>query len=311
MSATFSADEILYCTHGRIAAGTINDQKGRLVWDLEDVRDGDWFVALASGSHDSHDYLHMAFDLGAQGCVVNKRTRYSFAPKNRTLISVADTAVALMQSVSYWRHLVGPIAVGVVASHGRRATVKLLHQLLKDTFRCHIALESDRFGCARDVLTMPADAQVLLFEAGAVERGDVARIGAALSPDIAVIGRTQHPIPSVGRNALSAALYCEILETVDLCKSGRAIVYDDSPAIAERSELLLMGLASTSYLQKSQSLQEFSESDLDRFAKFAEIATGQPVKTAEVWCALEAARAIGLSSQQIGAAIGRTVAAYL
>jgi UDP-N-acetylmuramyl pentapeptide synthase len=310
MSATFSADEILYSTHGRIAAGGINDQKGRLVWDLEDIRDGDWFVALAAGYDDSHDHLQMAFELGAQGCVVNNRTRYSFAPSDGTLISVADTSVALMQLVSYWRHIVRPIAVGVVGSNGRRSIVKLLHQLLKDSFRCHIALESDRFGCARDVLSMPEDAQVLLFEAGAVERGDVARIGSALCPDVAVIGRVEHPIPSAERDARIAELYCEILETVDRSKAGIAIVYDANPAIAERSKLLLTGLASTSYVQRSNSLQEFSESELDSFIKFAEIATGQPVKTAEVWCALEAARAIGLSSQQISSAIGRTVAAY-
>lgn len=307
MGALFSADEILYSTNGRIAAGGIDDHKGRLVWDLEDIRAGDWFLALAFGEVDTHDYLSMAFEMGAQGCLVNRRTRYSSAPKGRTLISVAETSVALFELVSYWRHVVHPATVGVSGSTGRRATIELIHHLLRNSFKCHVAYEGGGFGCASGVLSMPEGTDLLLFEAGAVERGDVARIGSALAPNVAVITRTKHPLPSARRDAHIAALYCEILETVNRFNCGSAVVYDENPAVRERCMQLLPGLVATLYSDSGDSVQPFSQTGLDSLCKQVELVTEQPVMTADLWCAMEAARAIGLSSEQINAAMKKAV----
>lgn len=307
MGASFSAEQILDATQGRIAVGFIDDQKGRLVWDLDDVRHGDWFLALSSGYHDAHDSLSTAFELGAHGCIVNRRSRYSFAPKDRTLISVLDTKVALLQLMSLWRHEVHPITVGVVGSTGRRATIKLLHHLLQGSFKCHIAFDSGG-SCARDVLLMPESTEVLLFEAGAVERGDVARIGAALNPNVGVIVRTQHPLPSPERDARTAALYCEILETVDRYNPGMAVVYDANPAVRELARQLLPGLVSTTYSQTAGRVQELSPPKLELLIKSLEIEEEQSVTAAEVWCAVETARALGLSFDQMEAAIENAVA---
>ncbi|MBX9723034.1 MAG: hypothetical protein K2X81_16655 [Candidatus Obscuribacterales bacterium] len=309
MVALFTADEILYSTHGRIAAGGIDDHKGRLVWDLEDIQTGDWFLALAYGAVDTHDYLSMAFEMGAHGCLVNRRSRYSFAPKGRTLISVAETSVALLELVSYWRHAVHPTTVGVAGSMGRRATIELIHHLLRNSIKCHVAFDGGGFGCASDVLSMPEGTELLLFEAGAVERGDVARMGSALAPNIAVITRTQHPLPSVKRDAQIAALYCEILETVNRFNCGSAVVYDENPAVRERCMQLLPGLVATMYSDRGDSVQTFSQAGVDSLCKQIELVTEQPVMPADLWCALEAARAIGLSYEQINAAIGKAVTA--
>ncbi|MBX9770431.1 MAG: hypothetical protein K2X29_03625 [Candidatus Obscuribacterales bacterium] len=309
MGASFTADEILYSTYGRIEAGCIDDQKGHVVWKLEDVGEGDWFLALPAAQEDAHDRLSAAFDLGARGCIVNRRSRYSFAPKDRTLLSVPDTKVALLELVRYWRYAVRPIAVGVAGSTGRRATILLLRHLLQDSFQCHIAFESSVLGWAEDVLLMPQATGVLLFEAAGVERGDVARIGGVLTPDIAVITRIQHPLPSPTRDAHIAALYCEILETVNRYERSMAVIYDGTTAVQERCGQLLSGLTATSYSQRTGNTQAFSEGlELESLNKSIEFATGQRVTAAEVWCAIETARAIGLNSGQIEAAVGKVVA---
>ncbi len=309
MVALFSADEILRLTHGRIAAGGTNDHKGRLVWSLEEIRTGDWFLASVCGSIDTHDYLSIAFEKGAHGCVVNRRSRYSSAPEGRTLISVAETSVALLELVSYWRHAVNPTTVGVAGNMGRRAVIELIRHFLNDSFKCHVAFDGGGYGCVSDVLSMPEGTEILLFEAGAVERGDVARIGSALAPDLAVIARTQHPLPSVERDASIAMMYCEILETVNRDNCGRAVVYDENLAVRERCKPMLSGLVAALYSDREDTEQEFSPLGLDSLCEKVELITGQPATSAEVWCAVEAARSIGLSPVQISAAIGRAVTA--
>ncbi len=122
-----------------------------------------------------------------------------------------------------------------------------------------------------------------------------------------MIGRIQHPLPSAERDARTAALYCEILETVDRYNPGMAVVYDANPAVRERCRHLLPGLVSTTYSQTSGRLQELSPQKLAGLRQSLGIDEDQTVTSAEVWCAIETARAIGLNFDQIEAAIGTAV----
>ncbi len=300
MGALFSGNEILYCTHGFIASGGTGDQTGKLVWNLDDIGPGDWFLALFE---DSHDQLSAAIERGAQGCIVHRRSRYPFAPRNATLIAVPDTKVALLELVRYWRYAVRPVVLGVVGSVGRRATIKVLHHLLRyGNFKCHVAFESGLggSGCAGDVLSMPKGTDVLLFEAGALEKGDVARIAGALSPNIAVMARVQHPLPSPARDAHTAGLYCEILETIN----QSAVIYDMNLAVQERSRQVLNGLPAIFYSENYDSAPAFSDTEIiDCLSIRMSSLIQEPVTGVELWCAVEAARAIGLSSSRIDAAL--------
>lgn len=292
MTAKFTADEILYVTHGRIARGSAGNRKGRLVWDLDEIRTDDWFVAMPSGQEDSHDLLSAALSRGAQGCLVNRRQRYCFSPPDGTLISVADTEIALLELAGYWRNTAAEKVVTVTGTIGRKETINYLELLLRRMYRCHIAIEDGALRCLPDLLSMPAGTELLIAEVSGVNRGDIARVGNYLRPDLAVITNTQHPIPSEAREARLAALNCEILETINELGNGTAIVYDRNPALRERSKLLLKGLRSVYFSESSSSP---AKSRLTWLTRNGAVALNETKVQANAWCALTAAVCLGFS----------------
>lgn len=292
MSARFTGDEILYAANGRIVSGGIGSETGRVSWELEDIGEGDWFIAMPRGEEDAHDRLSVAFEHGARGCIVNRQSRYSFTREAGTLIAVADTKVAILELVRYWRHAVNPKVIAVVATVGRRAIINMLESLLKDTYRCHTAFERNGLSCVSDVLEMPKDTELLIAEVSGLERGDVARIGSCLVPDLAIIGKTQHPLPSVERDARTAALHCEILDTLRDYEGGAAVVYDHNPAVKERARQMMYGLRSASFSE----MPEIPRCSERRWlTEHVSLSNGQEPSEVDIWCAVKGAHALGLS----------------
>ncbi len=296
MTAVYTAEQILDVTHGRIARGSIGDLPGRLVWELDDITQNDWFVAMSFGTEDSHDALSTAIDLGAQGCIVNNRSRYCFAPADGTLISVADTEIALLELARCWRDAAPRLKVVTVTGttvHGRQNTMSFLEFLLRGKYRCHTALERGALRCLPDVLSMPEGTELLIAEVSGVNRGDIARIGSCLNPDLAIITTTKHPLPSEVRDARVAALNCEILETIN--KNGMAVVYDRNPAVQERASFLLNGLRSIRFSEESQNL---SKSSLTWLVENSGITQVEKPVEVNAWCAVTAAVCLGFSLEE-------------
>lgn len=292
MSATFTGDEILYAATGRIVSGGIGNEAGHVKWDLDYIDKGDWFVATSSGSQDTHDQLSVAVKRGARGCIVNERNRYSFTTRADTLISVADTKLAILDLARYWRHVVNPKVIVVVGTLGRKSIINILESLLKDRYRCHKALEHNGLSCVSDVLEMPKDTEILLAEVSGKDRGDVARLGSSLAPDLAIIGKTQHPLPSVERDAATAALHCEILDTLRNFADGCAVVYDQNHAVRERAQQMLHGLRSVTF---SQSPGIPGELELRRLTNHINRANSESWSEVDLWCAANGAQVLGLT----------------
>ncbi|MBX9949949.1 MAG: hypothetical protein K2Y39_12345 [Candidatus Obscuribacterales bacterium] len=291
MSATFTGDEILYAANGRIVSGGIGNEAGRLVWNLDDIQHGDWFVAMSRGAEDTHDQLSVALERGARGCIVNKQSRYSFTNRAATLIAVADTKVAILELANYWRHAVNPKVIVVVATIGRKAIINILEFLLKEMYRCHKAFEGNGLSCVSDVLEMPKNTQLLIAEVSGADRGDVARVGYRLGPDIAIIGKAYHPLPSFERTARTAALHCEILDTIR--EGGCAVVYDNNPAVKERAIRMLYGLRSVLF---SEAPDTPFVPELRRLTEHIDFRDGQMPTEVDIWCAVKGAQSVGFSA---------------
>ncbi len=295
MSAKFTGEEILTAAAGKLVCGgfarTNGSGAGGLAWNLTELIPGDWFIAMSDGAEDTHDQLADAFDLGARGCICNKQNRYSFTNGTGTLISVADTRVAMLELLSLWRQVVNPKVIAVVGT-GRKTIMNILEFLLKDTYRCHKAFESNGLSCIPAVLEMPKETELLIAELSGVERGDIARIGACLSPDIAVIAKTQHPLPSPERDAKIAALHCEILDTIRDHDGACAVVYDQNRAVKERSKRMLGGLRSVLF---SQSPELLDRRELHWLKNTIDANDGHEPSEVDLWCAVKAAQALGLS----------------
>lgn len=307
MSFQFSGEEILYATNGHLKSGTISDTRGKVTWNIDEVEKGDWFLAIPSPLRDPHDCLNLAFVRGASGVIVNRRHRYASASLGGTIITVSDTKTALFDLVRQWRFRIKPNVVAVSGSFGRRATMILLAQLLKERFKTHIAFMGNLgwLGSIKEVLSMPEDTEVLIFEAGAVDRGDIARLGSALLPNFAVLTQTRHPLSSPERDALAAALYCEILETLSEPGDEQVVaaIYDNSEPVRVRVDEVLAGSHLTtrrySVSGKSSLAHEVAPESLAELSAAMEKVIGQPVTRAELWCAIETALALGVTNAEL------------
>lgn len=291
MTALFTANEIVDVTRGRNLRPSDSDRPGRLVFTLDDITPGDWFVALSFGTTDSHDYLCEAIEKGAQGCIVNRRRRYSLAPSSGALISVPDTELALLELAEYWRGGADRKVVTVTGTVGRKETIRLLEFLLAREFRCHVALDHGELGCLPDLLSMPAETDLLIVEVSGANRGDVARTGSYLKPDIAIITSSHHPLPSPTRDSQMAALQCEILDALDEGEGGTAIVFDHNPAVAEKARSMSGGLRMIHYSRESLNL---SRTGLTWLSESCSLSRNGHTE-ANAWCAVQAAVELGFS----------------
>lgn len=304
MTASFNAEEILYATGGFVRSGAICDQKASLSWELGTMSEGDWFLAIPSELNDERGCAKSALNKGAGGLIVSRGTRCSSITREIPIITVSDAQVALLDLVRHWRYRVRPIVVGVSGSTGRRSTMILLSQLLKEQFKTHLAFMSTlgAFGCVKEVLSMPLNTEVLIFEAGAAKRGDIKSLAGALEPDLGVITPISHPLPSPERDYLSASLYCELLETLADFPRDRvgAVIFDENPAVQKRVDEVLTDLIGQKYSLSGKSISHrLSQNSLNELRHEMERTLHLTVSRAELWCAVEAAKVLGISKQTL------------
>lgn len=103
MPASYSAEEIIELTQGRMAQGMVPDDAGAVATDTRRPLESTWFVALVGKNFDGHDFIGDAFCAGALGCIVEDRGSYPIAATSFPLIAVDDTEVALGALVKNWR----------------------------------------------------------------------------------------------------------------------------------------------------------------------------------------------------------------
>ena len=305
MPAKFSTQDIVEATNGIILSEGKNKVVGRVVWKLEDIQSGDWFIAISSSYQDSHDDLKEAVTRGACGCIVNRRANYAFAPKDSdiNLIAVADTKSALLDLVRAWRFKVNPRVIGVSGGSGRQSTMVLIHEFLKENYRIHLAFMNSItwLSCIKEVLAMPAETELLIFEAGGIERGDVSRISGSLDPQFAVLTRLNKELTVFKRDVLQAAMYCEILEAIDNSNdNGYAVIYDASPLVTARVKDLQCNYQANLFSQTSSlSLNWLKAIEIETISAAMQDAIGCNVMLGDLWCAVETAKAMGLTQAKI------------
>lgn len=135
-----------------------------------------------------------------------------------------------------------------------------------------------------------------------MERGDITRVGGTLEPELAVLTQIRHPLPSAARDAFVAALYCELLETVLVSneKVPSAVIYDNNVAVQERACAIAKDLNALRFSQGKQSIaNSLPESAVQELSNAMQSAIGQSVSRAEIWCAVEAARVLGISDSAL------------
>ncbi|MEQ8253135.1 MAG: Mur ligase domain-containing protein, partial [Smithellaceae bacterium] len=93
----FTVEQVLQATGGVLLSGNAEKVFYGVTTDSRQVKKGNLFVALQGEKYDGHDFVELAIEQGAAGCLVHSAVKLNLnaAGKEAALIKVADTLQAL------------------------------------------------------------------------------------------------------------------------------------------------------------------------------------------------------------------------
>jgi len=196
--------------------------------DTRTLGPGALFVAIKGERFDGHDHLAAARAAGASGAVVRRGT-----PRVEGLAwyEVDDTLQAYgFLARARRRTIPGPV-VAIGGANGKTSTKEMCAAALRTRYRVHATPANDNnlVGVPKTILAAPPDTEVLVIEAGASVRGELARLRPVIEPTMTITTNVAvSHLDGFGDLAGVLAEELDLLDGVPL-----AIVGTEPPALAE------------------------------------------------------------------------------
>jgi UDP-N-acetylmuramyl pentapeptide synthase len=295
MVATFTAEEILEITTGRLAQGMMPDENeaAEICIDTREIKEGAWFVALRGDRFDGHDFLGDAFASGALGCIVSERGSYPIASSSFPLIAVDDTMIALKNLARNWRRRLSPTVVAVTGSKSQPFGIvtQLMARVMGSCFdeQFHflpptaVLPAGEALTC---LLSMDEMARYCLFELTPRSVDELSLFCGALAPNILIVtndGYRDLKAGAAGGDAIEAL--AEVLANMDPRK--KMVISEDPPGTE---------------------MQKFAAVFPGRFEVYSETAENPLVGgdfsenrelAQHLWCVFTAAREMGVDEAEV------------
>jgi len=222
-----SVDEIAAIVGGTVQGDGAVTVTAPAVLDGRQAEPGGLFVAFAGENVDGHNYAEQA---GAVGAVAVLGTR----PTPLPTVVVEDAEVALQVLAA---HVVGrlrdkPTVVGVTGSQGKTSTKDLLAAVLSSAASTIATIGSlnNELGVPLTMLRATSASRFLLLEMGARHVGDIAKLTALATPDVAlVLNAGQAHLGKFGSREAIAQAKGELVQ--GLRPVGTAILNADDPRV--------------------------------------------------------------------------------
>ncbi|MGB9757131.1 MAG: UDP-N-acetylmuramoyl-tripeptide--D-alanyl-D-alanine ligase [Candidatus Bipolaricaulaceae bacterium] len=147
--------------------------------DSRRIQPGELFVALPGQKRDGHDFLAEAFARGAVGALASRDPGVG-----HNLILVSDVKKALWDLARWRRESLDFVAVGITGSFGKTTAKELLAAALSTTYRVFRTPESynTEIGVPLSLLSLPADAEIGVFELAESDPEELRRLCELLQP---------------------------------------------------------------------------------------------------------------------------------
>ncbi len=234
-SMRFSLREIADATGGTLYGDPDLTVQGIAI-DSRAVTPGGLFVAIRGESHDGHHYLSAAIDLGAAAFLLHLDAEGADgAPR----VEVMDTTRALGDLAAYARKRWGGKVIAITGSAGKTTTKELTAAALTGAGSRVLKTAgnlNNQFGVPMTVFGLTDEHDVAVLEVGTSARGEIARLGEIVQPDVAVV-------------LLAAAAHTKDLGSVDDVADEKASLWralgPDGTAVVNADDARLMARVPT------------------------------------------------------------------
>ncbi len=161
------------------------EQITKITTDSRNVPVGSLFVALPGERFDGHDYVAGALEQGAAAAVVSRE-----CPGNpEKFLRVADTRDALIAIGGLYREKFQIKCIGVTGSVGKTTAKEMIAAVVKTQYET-LWTEGNRnneIGTPETLFRLTPKTQAAVIEMGMQGLGEIAKLAAAVKPDIGVI----------------------------------------------------------------------------------------------------------------------------
>lgn len=216
--------EILEATNGQLLSGNVEDDILFFTHDSREVKEGYMYIPIIGERVDGHQFIEQAFISGAKAILTDRVVDY----KDKNVILVEDTRIALGQMGNYIRHNRNVKVVGITGSVGKTSTKDMIYSVISTQYKTLKTLgnfNSD-IGLPLTILRH-TDEEVMVLEMGMNHLEEIHYLSMIANPDVAAITNvgTAH-IGELGsrENILKAKM--EIKDGLN--KDGYLVVNDDN-----------------------------------------------------------------------------------
>lgn len=178
----FTKEELIKSANAQILQDNIENKEFSISTDSRTVNVNDIFLPLKGESFDGENFIT---DVVKKGCKAYFTTKDIVEADADLVLKVEDTKEAYLSIAKYFRNKINPKTICVTGSSGKTTTKEMLFSVLSQKFRTHktFSNHNNEIGFCQTVLSMPADTEVLIVEAGMRGIGEIDLISRNLSPD--------------------------------------------------------------------------------------------------------------------------------
>jgi len=189
---TFSIEEVLTATGGKLLQGKKNAFFGAISTDSRTVAGGELFIALKGARFDGHRFAVEAFEKNAGGVVIEEdkvgEIRWN-GYRPRAVIAVKDTLHALGNLARERRRKYRTPVVALTGSNGKTTTKEMISACLETTFPI-LKTEgnfNNLIGLPLTLLRLTEREKVVILEMGMNVPGEIRRLTEIAEPDVGLI----------------------------------------------------------------------------------------------------------------------------
>ena len=199
--------------------------------DTRTLQAGDLFFAIKGDTHDGHDYVARAFEVGAAAAVVARGRAVSLAAFG-PVYAANDTMNAMERLGVASRSRSKARIAAITGSVGKTTAKEMLRALLSVCGSTHASTASynNHWGVPLTLARMPADADFGVFEIGMNHAGEIGPLARMVRPDVALI-TTIAPVHIEHLGSIEAIADAKAEIFLGLEPGGIAVLNRDAAAI--------------------------------------------------------------------------------